>query len=227
MSRRFLALWYPCRLADSTLTRQVAPPLIWVEFTYRVMSYDRATTMPVVKNASKQIREKNRASAVGIGVFSGSCFQCSASLIWASGAMFVVLHRVMPTSGCTRWFCPRRSGLQSCLAVALSNCAPRTTRWLKTAQRPSDQILTANQRHRWPGLANNCSPHRITTHPFRPHIIIDVKSSPANALTNTRPAIELLRCRTRVVVRYAHYGVRSIAHHRHFEQRVCSRPGIR
>ena len=67
----------------------ILPPLIWGWLTYRVMSYDA-----LADHASSQERleilKENRAALLGIGVLSGY-LGAAPSLIWASGAMFVVM----------------------------------------------------------------------------------------------------------------------------------------
>ena len=71
----------------------ILPPLIWGWLTYRVMSYDA-----LVDHASagerREIFRRHRASLLSIGVISGY-LGAAPSLIWASGAMFVVMAPIL------------------------------------------------------------------------------------------------------------------------------------
>ena len=67
----------------------ILPPLIWGWLTYRVMSYD-ALADHASSQERLQILKENRAALLGIGVLSGY-LGAAPSLIWASGAMFVVM----------------------------------------------------------------------------------------------------------------------------------------
>ena len=71
----------------------ILPPLIWGWLTYRVMSYD-ALADHASSLERQQILKENRASLLGIGVLSGY-LGAAPSLIWASGAMFVVMAPVL------------------------------------------------------------------------------------------------------------------------------------
>ena len=71
----------------------IFPPLIWGWLTYRVMSYDA-----LVDHASAEERRaifrQHRTRLLGIGVLSGY-LGAAPSLIWASGAMFVVMAPIL------------------------------------------------------------------------------------------------------------------------------------
>lgn len=71
----------------------ILPPLIWGWLTYRVMSYDA-----LVDHASpeerRQIFTQYRAPLLVIGVLSGY-LGAVPSVIWASGAMFVVMAPIL------------------------------------------------------------------------------------------------------------------------------------
>ena len=67
----------------------ILPPLIWGWLTYRVMSYD-ALADHASSQERLQILKENRTALLGIGVLSGY-LGAAPSLIWASGAMFVVM----------------------------------------------------------------------------------------------------------------------------------------
>ncbi len=71
----------------------ILPPLIWGWLTYRVMSYDA-----LVDHASRQERlqifRQYRAPLLVIGVLSGY-LGTVPSLIWASGAMFVMMAPIL------------------------------------------------------------------------------------------------------------------------------------
>jgi hypothetical protein len=71
----------------------VLPPLIWGWLTYRVMTYDM-----LAEHASRDERRalvrRHRASLLGIGVITGY-LGAAPSLVWASGAIFVVLAPVL------------------------------------------------------------------------------------------------------------------------------------
>ena len=71
----------------------ILPPLIWGWLTYRVMSYD-ALADHASRQERQQLLKENRASLLGIGVLSGY-LGAAPSLIWASGAMFVVMAPVL------------------------------------------------------------------------------------------------------------------------------------
>jgi hypothetical protein len=71
----------------------ILPPLIWGWLTYRVMSYDALAEHASADERRQLIRE-NRGALLGIGVLSGY-LGAAPSLIWASGAMFVVLAPIL------------------------------------------------------------------------------------------------------------------------------------
>lgn len=71
----------------------VLPPLIWGWLTYRVMSFD-ALASHASSDERRQIFREHRASLLGIGVLSGF-LGAAPSLIWASGAMFVVMAPIL------------------------------------------------------------------------------------------------------------------------------------
>jgi hypothetical protein len=64
------------------------PPLIWGWLTYRVMSYDALVDHASIEER-RQIFKVHRGSLLTIGVISGY-LGAAPSLVWASGAMFVV-----------------------------------------------------------------------------------------------------------------------------------------
>lgn len=66
----------------------VLPPLIWGWLTYRVMSYDALVDHASMEER-RQIFKAHRGSLLAIGVISGY-LGAAPSLVWASGAMFVV-----------------------------------------------------------------------------------------------------------------------------------------
>jgi hypothetical protein len=71
----------------------VVPPLIWGWLTYRVLSYDA-----LVEHASaderRAVTRQHRAALFAIGVISGY-LGAAPSLVWASGAISVVLAPVL------------------------------------------------------------------------------------------------------------------------------------
>ncbi len=71
----------------------VLPPLIWGWLTYRVMSYD-ALVDHASSEERRQIFKEQRMQLLGIGVLSGYLV-AAPSLIWASGAMFVVMAPIL------------------------------------------------------------------------------------------------------------------------------------
>ena len=71
----------------------ILPPLIWGWLTYRVMSFD-ALAEHASSQERLQILKENRTALLGIGVLSGY-LGAAPSLIWASGAMFVVMAPVL------------------------------------------------------------------------------------------------------------------------------------
>ena len=71
----------------------VRPPLIWGWLTYKVMSYDVLAEHASRKERTELMR-RHRASLLGIGIITG-CFGVAPSLVWASGAMAVVLAPVL------------------------------------------------------------------------------------------------------------------------------------
>ena len=71
----------------------ILPPLIWGWLTYRVMSFD-ALAEHASSQERLQILKENRTALLGIGVLSGY-LGAVPSLIWASGAMFVVMAPVL------------------------------------------------------------------------------------------------------------------------------------
>ncbi len=71
----------------------VLPPLIWGWLTYRVMSYD-ALVDHASSEERRQIFKEHRGSLLAIGVISGY-LGAAPSIVWASGAMFVVAAPVL------------------------------------------------------------------------------------------------------------------------------------
>ena len=71
----------------------VLPPLIWGWLTYRVMSYD-ALVDHASSEERRQIFKAHRGSLLTIGIISGY-LGAAPSLVWASGAMFVVAAPVL------------------------------------------------------------------------------------------------------------------------------------
>jgi hypothetical protein len=71
----------------------VVPPLIWGWLTYRVMSYDALVLHADATERQAVIRE-HRAALFAIGVVSGY-LGAAPSLVWASGAISVVLAPVL------------------------------------------------------------------------------------------------------------------------------------
>jgi hypothetical protein len=71
----------------------VLPPLIWGWLTYRVMSYD-ALVDHASSEERRQIFKEHRGSLLSIGIISGY-LGAAPSLVWASGAMFVVAAPVL------------------------------------------------------------------------------------------------------------------------------------
>ena len=71
----------------------ILPPLIWGWLTYRIMSFD-ALAEHASSQERLQILKENRTALLGIGVLSGY-LGAAPSLIWASGAMFVVMAPVL------------------------------------------------------------------------------------------------------------------------------------
>jgi len=71
----------------------VLPPLIWGWLTYRVMSYD-ALVDHASSEERRQIFKEHRGSLLTIGIISGY-LGAAPSLVWASGAMFVVAAPVL------------------------------------------------------------------------------------------------------------------------------------
>jgi len=71
----------------------ILPPLIWGWLTYRVMSYDTLADHASVEERQQLFRE-NRLPLLGIGVVSGY-LGAAPSLLWASGAMFVVMAPIL------------------------------------------------------------------------------------------------------------------------------------
>ena len=71
----------------------VLPPLIWGWLTYRVMSYD-ALVDHASSEERRQIFKEHRGSLLAIGVISGY-LGAAPSMVWASGAMFVVAAPVL------------------------------------------------------------------------------------------------------------------------------------
>ena len=71
----------------------VLPPLIWGWLTYRVMSYDALVDHASSKER-RQIFKAHRGSLLTIGIISGY-LGAAPSLVWASGAMFVVAAPVL------------------------------------------------------------------------------------------------------------------------------------
>jgi len=71
----------------------VVPPLIWGWLAYRVMSYD-----VLADHASREERQelirRHRGALFGMGVVTGY-LGAAPSLVWASGAMFVLLAPVL------------------------------------------------------------------------------------------------------------------------------------
>lgn len=71
----------------------ILPPLIWGWLTYRVLSYD-ALAEHASREERRQILRENRWHLLGMGVVSGY-LGAAPSLLWASGAMFVVMIPVL------------------------------------------------------------------------------------------------------------------------------------
>lgn len=71
----------------------ILPPLIWGWLTYRVMSYD-ALADHASREERHQILRKYRMPLLVIGVLSGY-LGTVPSLIWASGAMFVMMAPIL------------------------------------------------------------------------------------------------------------------------------------
>jgi hypothetical protein len=71
----------------------VLPPLIWGWLTYRVMTYD-ALAEHASGDERRAIIKRYRASLLGIGIISGF-LGAAPSLLWASGAMFVVMAPIL------------------------------------------------------------------------------------------------------------------------------------
>lgn len=71
----------------------ILPPLIWGWLTYRVMSYD-ALADHASREERHQILRKYRMPMLVIGVLSGY-LGTVPSLIWASGAMFVMMAPIL------------------------------------------------------------------------------------------------------------------------------------
>ncbi|MHB1197993.1 MAG: EI24 domain-containing protein [Polaromonas sp.] len=71
----------------------ILPPLIWGWLTYRVMSYD-ALADHASPEERRQIFTRYRVPLLVIGVLSGY-LGTVPSLIWASGAMFVVMAPIL------------------------------------------------------------------------------------------------------------------------------------
>ncbi len=71
----------------------VLPPLIWGWLTYRVMSYD-ALVDHASSEERRQIFKEHRGSLLMIGIISGY-LGAAPSMVWASGAMFVVAAPVL------------------------------------------------------------------------------------------------------------------------------------
>ena len=71
----------------------ILPPLIWGWLTYRVMSYDALVDHASAEERHQLFRQ-HRASLFAIGVLSGY-LGAAPSLIWASGAMFVVMAPIL------------------------------------------------------------------------------------------------------------------------------------
>lgn len=71
----------------------ILPPLIWGWLTYRVMSYDALAEHASVEER-RQILRENRWPLLSIGVLTGY-FGVAPSLLWASGALFIVMSPVL------------------------------------------------------------------------------------------------------------------------------------
>ena len=71
----------------------VVPPLIWGWLTYRVMSYD-VLADHASKDERRELVRRHRASLLVIGVVTGY-LGAAPSLLWVSGAMFLVLAPVL------------------------------------------------------------------------------------------------------------------------------------
>ena len=71
----------------------IVPPLIWGWLTYRVMTYDVLAEHASVEERQVLVR-RHRNSLLGIGVVTGY-LGAAPSLVWASGALFVVLAPVL------------------------------------------------------------------------------------------------------------------------------------
>ena len=71
----------------------ILPPLIWGWLTYRVMTYDMLAEHASVEERRALVR-RHRTSLFGMGVLTGY-LGAAPSLVWASGALFVVLAPVL------------------------------------------------------------------------------------------------------------------------------------
>jgi hypothetical protein len=71
----------------------ILPPLIWGWLTYRVMTYDMLAEHASVDERRALVR-RHRTSLFGMGVLTGY-LGAAPSLVWASGALFVVLAPVL------------------------------------------------------------------------------------------------------------------------------------
>jgi len=71
----------------------VLPPVIWGWLTYRVMAFD-ALAEHASKPERQEILRRHRAWLLGIGVITGY-LGAAPSLLWASGALFVVAFVVL------------------------------------------------------------------------------------------------------------------------------------
>ena len=71
----------------------IVPPLIWGWLTYRVMTYDVLAEHATVEERQALVR-RHRNSLLGMGVVTGY-LGAAPSLVWASGALFLVLAPVL------------------------------------------------------------------------------------------------------------------------------------
>ena len=71
----------------------IVPPLIWGWLTYRVMTYDVLAEHATAEERQALVR-RHRNSLLGMGIVTGY-LGAAPSLVWASGALFVVLAPVL------------------------------------------------------------------------------------------------------------------------------------
>lgn len=71
----------------------VLPPLIWGWLTYRVLTYD-VLSDHASKTERQELRRRHRGHLLAMGVITGY-LGAAPSLLWASGAVFVVMAPVL------------------------------------------------------------------------------------------------------------------------------------